>query len=203
MNGPHPGATPPGSTAPGPVSVWNIANALTILRILLVPVYGVLLMRDDGQGSRWAAAAVFAVAMLTDRLDGHLARSRGLVTNFGKLSDPIADKALTGVAFVLLSALGELWWWVTVAVLVREWGVTALRLALIKVEVLPAGRGGKAKTALQAVALVMLTAPLTGPAHAVAVAVMALAVLVTLVTGVDYVRRLIPMLPARSARASR
>lgn len=203
MNGPQPGATSPGSTAPGPVSVWNIANALTILRILLVPVYGVLLMRDDGQGSRWAAAAVFAVAMLTDRLDGHLARSRGLVTNFGKLSDPIADKALTGVAFVLLSALGEIWWWVTVAVLVREWGVTALRLALIKVEVLPAGRGGKAKTALQAVALVMLSAPLTGPAHAVAVAVMALAVLVTLITGVDYVRRLIPMLLTRSARTSR
>ena len=118
------------------VSTWNVANQLTVLRLLLVPVFGWALLHDDGASTGWriAAAVVFAVAAWTDRVDGHLARSRGLETSFGKLADPIADKALTGTAFVGLSLLGELSWWVTAVVLVREVGVTLLRfLSLIHI----------------------------------------------------------------------
>ena len=100
-----------------PVSVWNIANALTVLRLVLVPVFLVLLLHDDGDDDAsggWSPGLVFAVASVTDRIDGELARRRGLVTDFGKIADPIADKALIGAALVGLSLLGELPWWVTV-----------------------------------------------------------------------------------------
>lgn len=177
-------------------SAWNIANALTMLRILLVPVYGWLLLMDGGTDptQRWIATAVFTVAMITDRVDGDLARSRGLVTDFGKVADPIADKALTGMAFIGLSLLGVVWWWVTVVVLVRELGITALRFVVIRYAVMPATRGGKLKTTLQAVALGMLTAPQEGVFRSVAIAVMVAAVAVTVITGIDYVlqaRRLV------------
>jgi len=129
------------------------------------------------------------VATLTDRVDGELARRRGLITNFGKIADPIADKTLMGMAFVGLSVLGELPWWVTVVVLVREWGVTVLRFFVIRHGVIPASRGGKLKTGVQAVAIALYVLPLSGAWHAVAVVAMALAVIVTVVTGVDYVAR--------------
>ena len=133
------------------VSNWNVANALTALRLALVPVFGWLLLGEPGgsTGGRLVAAAVFVVAGLTDRFDGELARRRGLVTDLGKIADPIADKALIGTALVGLSLLGELPWWVTVVVLVREIGITLLRFAVIRRAVMPAGRGGKVKTALQ------------------------------------------------------
>jgi CDP-diacylglycerol---glycerol-3-phosphate 3-phosphatidyltransferase len=172
-------------------SVWNIANALTILRVALVPVFGWFLLHDDGQQTsyRLLAAAVFVVATATDRMDGDIARSRGLVTDFGKVSDPIADKALMGMAFVGLSIIDLLPWWVTVVVLVREIAITALRLLVIRHGVIPASRGGKVKTALQAVAILLYVLPLSGPWHALAVVVMTLAVIVTVATGVDYVLR--------------
>jgi CDP-diacylglycerol--glycerol-3-phosphate 3-phosphatidyltransferase len=172
-------------------SVWNIANALTILRVALVPVFGWFLLLDDGQVTsyRLLAAAVFVVATATDRMDGDIARSRGLVTDFGKVSDPIADKALMGMAFVGLSIIELLPWWVTVVVLVREIAITALRLMVIRHGVIPASRGGKVKTALQAVAILLYVLPLSGPWHALAVVVMTLAVIVTVGTGVDYVLR--------------
>lgn len=173
------------------VSAWNIANALTVLRLLLVPVFAVLLFHDGGNDTGWRVAAflTFVVASMTDRFDGDLARRRGLVTDFGKIADPIADKALTGTALVGLSALGELPWWVTVVVLVREIGVTLLRFWVIKHGVIPASRGGKVKTALQVLAIGLYILPLEGAAHAVAQAVMAAAVIVTVVTGADYVLR--------------
>ena len=172
-------------------SVWNIANALTILRIALVPVFGWLLLYDGGQQTtyRLLAAAVFVVATATDRIDGDLARSRGLVTDFGKVSDPIADKALMGMAFVGLSIIDLLPWWVTVVVLVREIGVTALRFVVIRHGVMPASRGGKVKTALQAVAILLYILPLSSPWHTFAWMVMTLAVIVTVATGVDYMMR--------------
>lgn len=177
-----------------PPSPWNIANALTMLRILMVPVYGWLLLSDGGDNPtlRFWAAGVFLLAIATDRVDGDIARSRGLITDFGKVADPIADKALMGMAFVGLSILGELWWWVTVLVLVREWGVTLMRFFVIRHGVMPAGRGGKLKTVLQSVTLTLFTLPLwTFPLSeawtAVAWLTMALAVGVTLVTGIDYV----------------
>ena len=177
-----------------PPSAWNVANALTMLRICMVPVYGWLLLSQGGDNAtlRWWAAGVFVLAIATDRIDGDLARSRGLITDFGKVADPIADKALMGMAFVGLSLLGELWWWVTVLVLVREWGVTLMRFFVIRHGVMPAGRGGKLKTFLQSVTLTLFTLPLwTFPLAtawtAAAWTTMALAVAVTVVTGLDYV----------------
>jgi CDP-diacylglycerol--glycerol-3-phosphate 3-phosphatidyltransferase len=176
---------------PGAASSWNVANALTVLRLVLVPVFLVALFQDDGDSAAWRVAAfvAFAVASVTDRIDGELARRHNLVTDFGKIADPIADKALIGAALIGLSVLGELPWWVTVVVLVREVGVTALRLVVIRHGVMPASRGGKVKTMLQSVAIGLLVLPTTGWLEDVALLVMAVAVLVTVVTGVDYVLR--------------
>ena len=186
---PHAGEAP----APRPTD-WNVPNALTVLRILLVPVYGVLLLHDNGDQPWWRfwAWAVFALAALTDGLDGKLARSRGQVTNFGKVADPIADKALTGMAFIGLSLLGEIWWWVTVVILIREFGITLMRFIVIRHGVMPAGRGGKLKTMLQTFSLGLLTFPLSVlPLAEVwrwgAYGVLAVALVVTVVSGVDYV----------------
>ena len=147
---------------------------------------------------------------MTDRIDGQLARRRGLVTDVGKIADPIADKALMGMALVGLSILGELPWWVTVVVLVREIGITLLRLVVIRHGVMPAGRGGKAKTVLQALAVTLYLLPLPAPWHPIEVGVMAVAVTVTVVTGVDYlikawrlVRTSPRTLERRAARAGR
>ncbi|WP_380167939.1 CDP-diacylglycerol--glycerol-3-phosphate 3-phosphatidyltransferase [Jannaschia sp. R86511] len=166
----------------------NVPNALTLLRIFMVPVFLWLLLAEGGQndGLRWWAAGVFAGAAATDRLDGYLARRNGTVTTFGIVADPIADKALTGSGFVALSALGLLPWWVTVLVLGREIGVTALRAAVIRHTVVPASKGGKLKTVLQTVALTALVAPLPPALTAIGYVIMAAAVVVTVVTGVQY-----------------
>jgi len=167
--------------------VWNVANGLTVIRLVLVPVFvGCLLA--GGTGWRLAALATFCVASVTDLLDGQLARSRGLVTDFGKIADPVADKALTGAALICLSGLGELSWWVTGVIMFRELGVTALRFWVIRRGVIAASRGGKAKTLLQVVAICLYVLPPTlSPPGLVRGLVMAAAVVVTLVTGVDYV----------------
>jgi CDP-diacylglycerol--glycerol-3-phosphate 3-phosphatidyltransferase len=171
--------------APASASTWNIANGLTLLRLLLVPVFGWLLLARGGDdpGLRALAAATFAVAAVTDRVDGELARRRGLVTDVGKIADPIADKALMGTALVGLSLLGELAWWVTVVVITREVGITLLRFVVLRHGVMPAGRGGKAKTVLQALAVTLYLLPLPDAWAPVAVAVLAVAVTVTVVTG--------------------
>ncbi|MGI8667757.1 MAG: CDP-diacylglycerol--glycerol-3-phosphate 3-phosphatidyltransferase [Jatrophihabitans sp.] len=173
------------------VSAWNIANGLTMLRLALVPFFALALFGAGGhsRSHHIVACVIFAVASLTDRIDGEVARKRGLVTEFGKLADPIADKALIGTALVGLSILGELSWWVTVLILVREVGVTMLRFWVIRHGVLPASRGGKLKTLVQAIAIGLLVLPLSGAWHAAATSVMWLAVLLTLGTGVDYVFR--------------
>lgn len=185
-------------TAPTPAvapSPWNIANALTMLRLVLVPVFGWLLLVDGGStpSYRYLAAATFTAAMVTDRIDGNIARSRGLITKFGQIADPIADKTLMTMAFVGLSMIGMLWWWVTVIVLVREWGITLMRFLVIRHGVMPAGRGGKIKTGFQTVAIVMLTLPLsTWPLATfwlwTAYAVLAIAVAITVVTGYEIFR---------------
>lgn len=178
------------SEAPAPaVSAWNIPNALTMLRIVLVPVFVLVMLADDGASTsmRLWATLIFVVAMLTDWLDGDLARKQGLVTNFGKIADPIADKALIGAALICLSLIGELAWWVTVVIMVREIGVTVLRFVVIRRGVIPAGRGGKLKTTLQSIGLTLLILPLEGFLHATGLVVMYAALIVTVVTGVDYV----------------
>lgn len=178
-------------------NVWNAPNALTVLRIALVPVFAWLLLTQDGQsdGLRVWAAVVFAVAVATDWLDGDLARRQGLVTDFGKIADPIADKTLIGAALVGLSILGELAWWITVVILVREIGITVMRFVVIRRGVMAAGRGGKLKTVLQSMGLLLLILPLTGLLHGLGLLVMYAALVVTVVTGVDYAlqaRRLAP-----------
>ncbi|MFF0709243.1 CDP-diacylglycerol--glycerol-3-phosphate 3-phosphatidyltransferase [Gordonia sputi] len=171
-----------------PVPVVNIANALTVFRILLVPVFVAVLFIDGGHNTVWrvVAAVIFAGAAFTDRVDGRLARERGLVTDFGKMADPIADKALIGAALIGLSILGDLSWWVTGIILVRELWVTLLRLWVIRYAVIPASRGGKLKTLLQSVGIGLLVLPLHGVWHTIAMVIMWAAVAVTVVTGVDY-----------------
>ena len=170
---------------------WNIANQLTILRLLLVPGVLALLLAHGGHSHGWRILAFFAgfAAGVTDRYDGQLARSRNLVTSFGKIADPIADKALTGGLLIALSALGDLPWWVTVVILVREVGVTALRFWVIRHGVIPASRGGKLKTLLQGLAIGFYILPFDGAFGSVRWWFMAVALAVTVVTGLDYVGR--------------
>jgi CDP-diacylglycerol---glycerol-3-phosphate 3-phosphatidyltransferase len=155
------------SETPAPSNL-NLPNVLTTLRIVMVPFFGWALLVDGGDSITWriVAAVIFVAAMITDKIDGDIARARNLVTNFGKIADPIADKAITGMAFVGLSITGDIWWWVTIVVLLREWSVTLLRLSVLKHVVIAAAMSGKVKTTLQAIALTGLTLPLPhGDAH--------------------------------------
>lgn len=173
--------------------VVNLANGVTVARIALVPLVVAAMLADDGSGVwRWVAAGIFVLAASTDRLDGYLARRMDQVTDWGKLMDPIADKALMGATLVTLSALGELSWWVTAVILVRELGITAMRFAALRYVVIPASKGGKIKTVLQSVGIGLFVLPLDQlPAgvRTVAVVVIAAAVVMTVVTGADYLRR--------------
>ena len=184
-------AEPPARGAAGPVvppqpGLVNLANALTVIRLVLVPVVVACLLAG-GTAWRVAAFAAFATASVTDLLDGRIARSRGLITDFGKIADPIADKALTGAALVTLSYLGWLPWWVTIVILAREIAVTGLRFWVIRYGVIAASRGGKLKTLLQVLAISLYMLP--GVPQWLRAVVMAAAVLVTLATGADYVIR--------------
>lgn len=179
-----------------PPSPWNLPNALTVLRILLVPVFVWLLLRHGGEdtSTRWWAWGVFAVAIITDRIDGDLARAKGLVTDFGKVADPIADKALTGAGLITLSVIGEIPWWITVVIIARELGITIMRFWVIRHGVMPASRGGKVKTFLQAMAIGLFVMPLdTFPIEwlwrAIAWLVLIAALVVTVATAIDYVMK--------------
>jgi CDP-diacylglycerol--glycerol-3-phosphate 3-phosphatidyltransferase len=182
-----------GAAAVNQASLWNIANILTMIRLLLVPGFVALMLADGGYDPAWRsfAWAAFAVAMITDIFDGHLARTYDLVTDFGKIADPIADKAIMGSALICLSALGDLPWWVTGVILGRELGITLLRFIVIRYGVIPASRGGKVKTLTQGVAVGMYVLALTGPLASLRFWVMAAAVVLTVVTGLDYVRQAI------------
>lgn len=203
-----------------PVSNWNVPNALTTLRIVMVPFFAWALLLDGGSDTswRWAAWVLFVVAMITDKVDGDLARKHGLVTNFGKIADPIADKAITGMAFIGLAVIHDflpawLWWTITIVVLTREWAVTFARLSIARDVVMPAKQSGKVKTVMQAVALGGFIAPfgyLTGwldvPgqvlwwASAVALAV---AVLLTITSGVEFARDVVRHRTGRDAALER
>lgn len=172
--------------------IVNLPNALTLLRVLFVPLIAWLLWQsaDGDEASRDAAALLFVVAALTDLADGAIARRYGLITTFGKIADPIADKALTGVALIGLSLLGQLPWWVTVVILVREVGVTLLRFWVLEHGVIPASRGGKAKTLVQTIAIAMYLADLPWAWWDVTrMLVMGVALVLTVVTGLDYAVR--------------
>lgn len=180
------------SRGDGPASNANIANIITVIRIFLAPLFIWMLLADDGQMGplRYAAAALFIIAIATDSLDGQLARGRNLVTNVGIILDPIADKVLIGGALVALSLLGELWWWVTIVIMARELGITAFRFAVLSKAVIPASRGGKLKTVVQAVAIALYLVPLASLVGEwmliVNAVVMAFALALTVWTGIDY-----------------
>jgi CDP-diacylglycerol--glycerol-3-phosphate 3-phosphatidyltransferase len=176
-------------------AAWNIANALTLVRLLLVPAFVALLVSNGGHSSGWRiwAFTAFAVACITDLVDGDLARRRNLVTEIGKIADPIADKALTGAALLGLSSLGDLPWWVTAIVLLRELGITALRFFVIRHGVIPASRGGKAKTLVQNIAIGLYVLPLTGWLASARFWVMAVALVLTAATGADYVSKAVTL----------
>lgn len=179
----------PGDT---PASMGNIANIITVVRILLAPVFVWLMFLDGGELGvwRWVAALLFIVSIATDSVDGFLARSRNLVTDFGKLVDPIADKILVGAALVTLSILGELWWWVTIVILVREFGITIFRFLMLRDHVIPAGNLGKLKTVVQSVAVSLALVPLWTVLGDwvlwVNWTLMAAALVLTVVSGVQY-----------------
>lgn len=183
-------------TNPQP-SNWNVPNALTVLRIVMVPIFVVVLFRHpDDSGWRLAATGVFTLAILTDLADGAIARRWNLITDFGKLWDPFADKALTGAAFISLSILGELPWFFTVLILLREWGITWLRAVVAKYGIMAATKGGKLKTVIQSIALVLFLRGLhvlPGWFQVVAWLVMWAALLLTLSTGLDYVKEAIKL----------
>jgi CDP-diacylglycerol--glycerol-3-phosphate 3-phosphatidyltransferase len=182
-------AVQPAATRPAVgVKIFNVANGLTVLRLLLVPVFLACLL-VGGTGWQVAAFAVFGVAALTDQVDGKLARSLGLVTDFGTIADPIADKALIGAALLALAALGRLPWWVAGLILAREVAVTALRLAVLRHAVIPASRGGKVKTALQTLAVGLYVLPLHGAVATTRAWLLAAAVVATVLTGFDYLAR--------------
>jgi CDP-diacylglycerol--glycerol-3-phosphate 3-phosphatidyltransferase len=201
---------PPGDAPlPGAAPILNIANVLTGVRLALVPFFVVALFRVDGLDTDWRllAFALFAVAAITDRLDGEIARKRGLVTSFGEIADPIADKALTGSALIGLSILGLVPWWITVVILGREVGVTVLRFWVLRHGVIPASRGGKAKTFVQTIAIGLYVLPLpqllpaiSDPMAWLQTALLLLALVLTVVTGLDYVFRALRLRAAALGR---
>jgi CDP-diacylglycerol--glycerol-3-phosphate 3-phosphatidyltransferase len=180
----------------------NLPNVLTTVRIVLVPFFGAALLMDGGTSIGWrlVAFAIFVVAMVTDKIDGDIARKRGLITDFGKIADPIADKAMTGMAFVGLSVIFESpWWWVvTTVVLVREWTVTLLRLSILKKVVIAADQLGKLKTTFQVIGLSGLVLPFRDPdlpgwmqtpgevLYWIAIVLVGIAVALTLVSGAQF-----------------
>lgn len=202
-------ALPRGERAAAPaesaVPLLNIANILTMARIALVPLFVLALFADGGHQTGWriTATLLFALAAITDRFDGQLARKYGLVTDFGKLADPIADKALIGSALIGLSILGDLAWWMTVVICAREIGITLLRLAVVRRGVIPAGRGGKLKTLVQSLAIGVLLLPLAGGFATAGMVLMWIALLLTVVTGLDYVGQAVRLWLAGPHRSRR
>lgn len=169
------------------VPVLNIPNALTVARLLIVPLFGYLVLGvTQTQSAQWAGATIFLIAAITDLIDGVWARKYGLVTNFGKIADPIADKALIGTALVALSITGEIPWWVTGVILFREVAITVMRFWVINHGVIPASRGGKVKTVSQIVAIVAYLIPVSGWVDVVAQMSLGVALAMTIVTGIDY-----------------
>jgi CDP-diacylglycerol--glycerol-3-phosphate 3-phosphatidyltransferase len=204
----------------GRSSNWNVPNALTTLRIVMVPFFGWALLHDGGQDItwRWVAWALFVFAMITDKVDGDLARKHDLITNFGKIADPIADKAMTGMALIGLAIIADfmpawLWWVVTGVVLFREWVVTIARLSIARDVVMPAKQGGKVKTMAQVIALAGFVAPfgyLTGALEVpgeimwwLSAGALGVAVVLTLTSGLDFARDVVRHRRGQAAAPSR
>lgn len=182
---------------------WNVPNVLTIIRLIVVPILAwMVLAHPQDQGWRLASTIVFCLAIATDSFDGWYARKYNMVTNWGKLWDAIADKSLTGIAFILLSIVGDLPWIITILILVREWGITLMRFKVLKYGVMSAGKGGKLKTVLQAFAIPLFLLLWPGsPTWFVIVkwTLMIAAFALTILTGLDYVREALKLRAASIA----
>lgn len=179
-------ATPSPASTP---SNLNLPNVLTSLRILFIPVFAWLVLKGDDQHTTWMwwSFGVFAALMFTDKLDGDIARARGQITDFGKIADPIADKALMAAALICLNITGALPVWITVVILVREFGITFWRMYMLRRGlVVPASKGGKVKTVLQSLAVALYLVPFPSWMDIPTLLVMLAAVAVTVVTGVQY-----------------
>lgn len=175
----------------------QLPNAITVARIPLAVVFFVLLLIGGtygvpDPGIRWAAGILFIIAISTDWVDGYLARRYDIVSDFGKLWDPIADKLLTGSGFIGLAILGEVSWWIVIVILVREWGITVHRLVVAKEHVVAAAWMGKLKTAVQAVALGWALLPLhqiigLSPWTMITTVLMIIVLVLTVASGIDYI----------------
>lgn len=173
--------------------IATLPNLLTMLRIVMVPFFIVVALRTDGWWG-YLAIAIFLLASITDLIDGKLARKRNEITDFGKLADPIADKALTGGAFIVLSINGVIPWWITIVILFREWAITIARLGIRTRVVHAANAGGKLKTTLQITGISLALYPQDGflgfllkPAGVLTIWA---ALVVTVWTGITYAREL-------------
>ena len=169
----------------------NLPNALTIFRILALPFCAYALFKNGGDDDSWRIIAftLFFIVGLSDILDGKIARSRNQITEFGKLLDPIADKAMLATASIGASILGMLSWWVTVIFLIREVAVTILRFAVIKKGVIPASKGAKVKTFFQSFGVGFYILPLPSYLNLPRDIFMAVAIYLTISTGVTYFRK--------------
>ncbi|MFC4139089.1 MULTISPECIES: CDP-diacylglycerol--glycerol-3-phosphate 3-phosphatidyltransferase [unclassified Microbacterium] len=186
----------------------QLPNAITVARIPLAVVFFVLLLMGGTYGQaqpvlRWVAAVLFIIAISTDWVDGYLARKYDIVSDFGKLWDPIADKLLTGSGFIGLAILGEVPWWIVIIILIREWGITVHRLMISSEHVVAAAWMGKIKTVVQAVALSWALLPLhvlVGMTAWIVVTqtLMITALVLTVASGVDYI-----VAQVRGSRAAR
>jgi CDP-diacylglycerol--glycerol-3-phosphate 3-phosphatidyltransferase len=184
----------------------HVPNVITVVRILFAPAFFVLLIlagTDLESPLRWWAAGLFIFGMATDGIDGWLARRFDAVSDFGKLMDPIADKVLTGGAIIAISVLGELPWWVTALILIREIGITVWRMVELGDNVVVAASwAGKVKTVLQFFAIsaaLLPLAPVLGDGYNILnVVLMTVATVATLASGLDYL-----VAATRARRASR
>ena len=169
----------------------NLPNALTIFRILALPFCAYALFKNGGDDDSWRIIAftLFFIVGLSDILDGKIARSRNQITEFGKLLDPIADKAMLATASIGASLLGMLSWWVTAIFLIREVAVTILRFAVIKNGVIPASKGAKLKTFFQNFSVGFYILPLPSYLYLPRDLFTAVAIYLTITTGVIYFRK--------------
>ena len=169
------------------VPLWNIANILTMTRMVMVPIFVVVAaLYHEDIAMRWVIAGIFVLAMVTDFVDGYLARSRNLITDFGKIMDPIADKAMTGAALIMLSVWQYVPWWTAVLPLGREIGITVMRFTILKYGALPANFSGKAKTMMQSIGITFCLMPfelMWPPAWWIGITLIAIALVLTLWSG--------------------
>ena len=174
----------------------NLPNKLTVLRIIMVPFFVFFMLTDaGGAANKWIALVIFCVASLTDMLDGKIARARGLVTNFGKFMDPLADKLLVCSAMICLIPLGKLTAWFVIIIIAREFIISGFRLvASDNGIVIAASYWGKFKTVSQMFMVIVMIMDLGGVFDVIGTALMWAALILTIVSLIDYIAKNVEVL---------